>query len=338
MRSKNTGEGILRCPVCGRKARRLIDGVCEVCYFSRILENFPETVTVRICSICGRLETSPETKLRHLIRKHFRQLPKDVTVELKKLSETEFLIEVHLPYYDEVLEKRIKIEFEPYVCRSCARRAGGYYEAIVQFRGKHWEYAAKVFKMLINNASQEGSFISKEEPTKNGVDFRVGSKVVAEQLLKKMEQDYRIGYIAERSFKVVGIDKQTSKPRTRFTYLFRTYDFSPGSAVLYRSRPYKVLGYQGNTIELLDLLSGKRVQKPLNDLVAYAEELATEKGEVIYLDSQKIYVLDKENSLKELEYLDINPSIGDVVEYIEFQNRKIAVRVYGSKEKEKTRH
>ncbi|NPA86038.1 MAG: hypothetical protein GXO42_01380 [bacterium] len=333
MRSKNSSKGILTCPVCGKKTEKLIEGVCEHCYYSKLAEKLiPAKIKVRLCPSCGKFDAPPEKKLHDLLRHRLGKL----NVKYQVLKRDESTYEVYIVTGNKGIAREVKVEIEKRTCRACSCKAGGYYEAIVQFRGANWQYAARIFRLLVENSPRSFAFISGEQETRHGVDYRLGSRAVAEQLLKKMEKDYRLGYVASRSVKVVGIDRQTSKPKVRFTYVFRTYDLLPGQIVLYRSTPYLILGYEKDQVQARNLLSNKVEQLSADKLVG-CELLQPEIGEVVYAEEGRVVFLDSRNELQEAETGIKNLRAGDKIEYIIFQDKKLVVGHVRSKEKASSR-
>ncbi len=77
------------------------------------------------------------------------------------------------------IKKRMKVNVIKNICQECSRKSGGYFEAIIQLRGKQSkinQYDKLFRKMLLKK-----SFVAKEEELKEGLDLYIGnSRAVVE--------------------------------------------------------------------------------------------------------------------------------------------------------------
>jgi len=103
-----------------------------------------------------------------------------------------------------------KVRFKWEQCPYCARRAGEYYEAVIQIRGKRWKKLYDVLLSWLPNQMDPLAFITKELPTKNGIDVYIGSKKVAEKFSRKARQ---LGAAIKISHSLVTV--RDGKPITR---------------------------------------------------------------------------------------------------------------------------
>ncbi|MGB9719317.1 MAG: NMD3-related protein [Candidatus Anstonellales archaeon] len=71
------------------------------------------------------------------------------------------------------------------ICPDCSRKAGGYFEAIIQFRGNPKKYMNK--KEKVERMLRKKTFITKEENLKEGVDLYIGSSKIVAEVLKELE-------------------------------------------------------------------------------------------------------------------------------------------------------
>lgn len=139
------------CPRCGRKNGEIafIGNFCERCR-GEMQRAEPEAVLVPLCRTCGRIKLGGwREKSEELLR-----------------------------------EAGAQVRFVPQLCVDCSRRSGGYFEAIIQLRGSA-ENTAKARDELVERM-ERGSFVSKVEQLREGVDIYAGSRKEALAALREM--------------------------------------------------------------------------------------------------------------------------------------------------------
>jgi NMD protein affecting ribosome stability and mRNA decay len=102
-------------------------------------------------------------------------------------------------------------------CPECSRRAGGYFEAVLQLRGG---FGKKNLESIVDDVEKHKdkfSFVSEIRKVPGGYDIYLGSKSSAEKIVKQ----YRDKAEIKRSNQLVGLDKQSGKKKYRFFYLIR---------------------------------------------------------------------------------------------------------------------
>lgn len=109
------------------------------------------------------------------------------------------------------VKQKIKVNVVKNICPECSRKSGGYYEGIIQLRGKKGKVKKAqrdLKKMLLKR-----TFITKEEELKEGVDLYIGeSKAVVELLAE-------LGLKAKITRKLAG--QKEGKRLYRTTFLIR---------------------------------------------------------------------------------------------------------------------
>lgn len=329
MRSNITSERDLICPVCGSRTRVLLNGLCVSCYLEKLLEKLPEELEVRICKSCGKYERS----LEDMVSKHLKDSDIEIDCELEPLDEENLKITLKHDKYKK--EKIVKLDYDFYLCHNCYLSTASFYEAIVQVRGKNWRYVSDVIKFLINNLEQKRNkkLVSEEKELKNGMDFRIMDKYVAEQIIKKIQNNYKLAYISKTTSKFKGIDKQTSKPKLKFTYLLRTYDYVRGDAIVYNNDLYVVDNIDKNTIILTNTRTGNKIKLSLNEVHKHGKKLEEEEGTLLYEENKLAYINTKDNNIIEALVLDDHPKPGEKVGFVNYDNKTYLVKRYGKKEK-----
>ena len=213
------------CPRCGRTEKEIpfIGFFCRDCY----LELHPPVkipeLSLKICPTCGRIFvghwTNPDlTKIARWIQEHIKVSPDvsspslSITIGLEDKKHIEFrgiltgvVQNVPIQYKFHGTVRKVYEQ-----CPLCARRAGGYYEAVLQLRGKRWrEFYDRVISMVSSERDPK-AFIVKELPRRNGIDLLIGSKKVAERIARKLKME---GAQLRTSYSQVG--EKDGRPITR---------------------------------------------------------------------------------------------------------------------------
>ncbi len=217
--------GVKVCPRCGRTEKEVpfIGFFCRDCYLELNPPIKESEIKLKVCPTCGRIFVGywtefDLTKVAKWIKDHIK-ISNDVekpilTITLGK--EDEKTIEYRGILTGVIQGTPIEYRFSGTVrkvyeqCPYCARRAGGYYEAVIQLRGERWK---ELYKEVIDRISKEKdpkAFVTKEVPRREGIDIFVGSKKVAEKVAKKLKQ---LG--AKVKFSYEQVTEKDGKPVTR---------------------------------------------------------------------------------------------------------------------------
>ncbi len=109
------------------------------------------------------------------------------------------------------LKRKFTVNVVKNICPDCVRKSGGYFEAIIQIRGK----GAKIgrYDRLFKKMLAKKTFVTKEEMHKEGLDLYIGnSRAVVEMLAE-------LGLRAKVSRKLAG--EKAGKRLYRTTFLVR---------------------------------------------------------------------------------------------------------------------
>ncbi|MFH1393656.1 MAG: NMD3-related protein [Candidatus Micrarchaeota archaeon] len=204
---------MLICPKCGKTddAVKFIESFCVDCYPVNV--KVPEKkITVQICKHCNKMFLKGEW-MRHSDKKIREQVVSKCRGDFKS---AEYDLENGIVNF--IIEKRgseIKvgrkyaIESVTVTCPTCSRVSGGYFEAIVQLRGKD-EKVEKNRKLFEGRLSKR-TFITKETPQKGGIDLYVGNSKAVLELVREL------GLNAKITTKLVGVKEGGRKAyRTSF--------------------------------------------------------------------------------------------------------------------------
>ncbi len=220
------------CPSCGVSEDRkpFVGFFCIDCYLERNPPIKSVKKEVKRCPTCGRVFIDnrwQDFSLERLSRYLERSIKLSDEVERPIVTvafgnETtkgiEFTVMVRgiikgtpvtYRYIDTLLFKKEQ-------CPYCAKRYGGYFEAVLQLRGPKWREAYNFSLTFLSTQKDPMAFISKEVVKKEGIDIYVGSKRVVEKLLRKAKLK---GWIVKRSFEHV--TEKDGKPVNRLIGLIR---------------------------------------------------------------------------------------------------------------------
>ncbi len=173
------------CPKCGitSEKRKFIGPFCISCYKVRL--ESPERVEVEYCPRCGRVKRKGEWvkygefDVGELILDKSGGDIENFSYS-REDGEGTYLVRVGDALIEE--KRKINVKWEGNLCRDCSRRAGGYFEVILQLRGS----AGKVSKLMekIYGEIEKRTPVSKVVEQKEGVDFYVVDKSVVDRVLK----------------------------------------------------------------------------------------------------------------------------------------------------------
>jgi len=206
------------CCICGKITEELIDSRCYACYLKENPPDVPEKIEVRVCKTCNRLyyrgkwehisDSMPEVLAQGAVdffyKKGFEVESFDILEfyenEGKILSKVKIKGKVNVVPFEREEEIIVKAKFEQ--CIDCSRKAGGYYEAILQIRGSYDK--DEIYDIIEKNL--QNSFISKTKELKEGVDFYMGSQKVAKRIARILKNKYNAEVIVSPT--LVGRSKE----------------------------------------------------------------------------------------------------------------------------------
>jgi NMD protein affecting ribosome stability and mRNA decay len=174
------------CPTCNRSSddARFFGEFCEFCTAEQLKKKVPEFANVYTCRFCGRVKTGADYE-KPSNKSIAAALEHELGIKDCKLSVHEFNLErrravVEFSCYEGqlVFTKQVKLKIEHKTCQSCYRIKSGYYEAVIQLRGRE-ELLRKTAGRLAAYMERHGAFISKEERVRNGYDIYVSDKMAA---------------------------------------------------------------------------------------------------------------------------------------------------------------
>jgi len=190
------------CPKCGKTVEKLYNNLCAEDFLKTLsLEKaFPRKIVLKQCKQCRKIyinkksAATVEGALDFFLQEVLRSdaiYSATYRVEGQKVH-----ITLTLKYEDlEKVEGFVReLVIKNIVCESCSMKNSGYFNSILQLR-----VPEKVLQIIIDDILNQidlmrnynkMAFLGKFEKKKEGVDFYIGSKDVAEQIAKELKLKY----------------------------------------------------------------------------------------------------------------------------------------------------
>ncbi len=184
-------------------------------------------------------------------------------------------------------------------CDTCSRRAGTYYEAILQVRRNRTlsdgelDNIQKKVKDFVQSLSRNNrnAFISKTLDIKGGLDFYLSPSSAGRELSKTLSAS--MGGIVNSSSELAG--RKDGEDLYRMTYLVRLYDYGPGDFISANNILYRVMHMTKQGAKVRHLVKGVTTTVPHNSiqLVGVASEVA--EAVVVSQGQNEVQVMDPED-------------------------------------------
>ena len=179
------------CFLCGKKTDDLIEGYCEECYNKEFnLIEVPKEIKLVRCSKCDRTRYKNQwmdKEIDELLKDKVKVLGRNVKIKIKINDNVHVIAKGYLKGSKTVKEEEheIIIKIKKIVCQDCSRRTGGYYEAIIQLRGKTTE----AMDFIDDNIIRENQTF-RVEKVKNGLDIYLADKKFANRLTNDVKKKF----------------------------------------------------------------------------------------------------------------------------------------------------
>lgn len=173
------------CPTCNRSSEeaRFIGEFCEFCVTDKVKANLPINVKLRRCRVCGAIRDSKgfvpysNEAMSDAIAQQFHR--SDCSIRLKEFDEMRKKALLHIVCETEDGKIRfnyeIGVKFTKEMCPSCYRKSAGYYEAILQLRGREND-VARFLDSFTHFITKGDAFISRTDEMGNGIDMYISDK------------------------------------------------------------------------------------------------------------------------------------------------------------------
>ncbi|MBW3583910.1 MAG: hypothetical protein KY455_12520 [Euryarchaeota archaeon] len=308
------------CPDCGVETESLTAGSCPRCFQKRnALAEVEPYVDVYLCAHCGGRRdgsgwTDPDGRSEldmidgaviRAVRVHTLLEVPEVTVAGEPQDDKHYGYDIMVDGEVEGVSLEAMVEttarVKRTVCASCSRQQGGYFNAIVQFRGRdrdpsdeeRQEAGDLVVRELdrMRRSGNQAAFLTKQGKVKGGHDFFISEIDVARIVAKKLVD--RFDAELTESAKLMG--RQNGRDVHRVTFLVRMPHYRRGDFVLHRDLPAQVDRIDRKTVQLRDLVSGRQMTVPRDeigrtDVVASRE--AVKEVQVVSVVRDEALILD----------------------------------------------
>ncbi|MCK5397899.1 MAG: 60S ribosomal export protein NMD3, partial [Thermoplasmata archaeon] len=249
------------CVECGSEDE-IFGSLCRNCLLSKELIMPPAYIALEMCHDCGRFFESGRWKDVYHIELASSILD-DRTKTHAQVESLSWDIPDFLPEKGEHREicqavamiggKEFEQDFEVGIrirvqmCPSCSRKSSDYFEAVIQLRKdnvstKDAEIELAIENQLILNytdtlaGNEDNAFLSKWGTVQGGIDYYIGSIVLAKNIAAKMRDNY--GASLKESNTVVGM--RDGQDLFRWTILVRMPLNGVGDVVAYDRKLYVV--------------------------------------------------------------------------------------------------
>ncbi len=216
------------CYLCGATSDELVQGLCSSCFLKEKKPvKLPKRIRTSICRECGNSSLSPvaEEAVRKNISGDLEELEIKVSIKDREESGKKILLDLEVETAGKTMGLEYRSLFNPVLeinrilCPDCSRRAGGYYESVIQLRSEDAESMLRELHSYMNQLYKRDkrAYISGETKAKGGVDIKLGSTRAAKQLASHFRSLY--GVDVKESATVVG--KKEGRDLYRTTILIR---------------------------------------------------------------------------------------------------------------------
>jgi len=308
------------CVECGRETEIFKDGLCKKCYLkNNHFTEGPEKIDLPICPHCGayKYKNTWTSKIQNEVLIKIIKNVFKISRELKKVdinpvcNDTDDGLKCRVIISGFIDDEEINeehdliVNLKRTVCDVCSKRFGGYHEAIIQVRAESRNLTNEEIDNIVlsvenmvehqRSKGNRGLFITDMGREHGGVDFFLSDKTAAQNITKKLFEEY--GGEMKTSAKNIGM--KDSKQIYRSTYLLRLPSFQKDDVVKISDSYYYVYSISGKKTHLIDIKNWEDKVFEIKDLqnlkVVGGEELIKEmivisqKKDEIQLMNQKTY-------------------------------------------------
>ncbi|MCD4845556.1 MAG: hypothetical protein K8R25_13830 [Methanosarcinales archaeon] len=279
----------LACPLCGRITDHYINGLCRDCFLKNItIANVPQVIHTIICAACGAVKKGRrwemnDTEIEELIKEQIirsvkiNPIIKDYKISIRLTSRDPRIFNGKIVVNslidgiktDTELQTQVRVKKE--TCVICSRRAGGYYEAMVQIRANERfpdeDEQDQVLDMIFNivdrqyNSGNGMSFITKIEKLHEGTDVYLGSNSIARQICRTASGQFGANF--SESSTLAG--RKDGENIYRITYSLKLPRFVPGDIIRFTDEII-LIRHSGKRTSGLNLETGHEFVEHTNKL------------------------------------------------------------------------
>jgi len=293
------------CHICGKITSELYENKCQRCFIKeKSFLRLPK-LSVRVCREClryfkkGRWGRATGTLEEVLKGACFYTLKESLYVEMEdprvniqvgepvKTSNKVYHVKCTVRASGEVsgitcedeVDVDVKVALE--LCNDCSRRAGGYYEAVLQLRGGADAVTSEADELLSTLTRDQKAFLTRVKKLKEGTDLYFASTQACRKSAKTLIEKY--GGSLKESAHLQGVNK-SGKNVYRVAISLRLPSIGKNDVIVFDGNVYQVLGFGGGRVSLFDLESRKKLSLPFKSLES-AEKLEGEVLKAVVLEA-----------------------------------------------------
>ena len=275
----------MQCFRCGKEhpGAHLIDGLCPDCFVET--ENpfvLDEHITVLVCASCGSVlrgkvwlkRMEPDGLVEHALAEHT-----SVRDGVEVVSLTREKVRGDLRSFDLKVHAELRVRGQVFardfpthlkvrtsLCDVCSRRAGSYFEAIVQVRAFEGamdpDHKARLRAQVEATVARLGEterdlFLTKIDEIHGGLDFYLSSTSAAQRIASALRDE--LGATLLRSGKIAGVRDGSELQRT--TLSVRLPKFIRNDVLVAGERVFLVHKVHAKSIVVTDLETGVQENK-----------------------------------------------------------------------------
>jgi 60S ribosomal export protein NMD3 len=306
------------CVRCGQEAP-LREGLCADCFLAKhTLISIPSVVRVEVCATCGArhrggswgdplpdLDKAIVEEVRGAIEVDGRVGRWEMALDGGEHDPTNFEYDVVVRGDAQGIAFEIRkptvVHVQRSTCTRCGRRAGGYYESILQVRADdrpiendERDHAGRIIERALADMRAGGdldSFLVKAKEVRGGWDFYFGTVHAARNIAKSLQGE--LGAVIKETASLVGRDK-TGIDLYRVTFSVKLPRARVGGFVVLDDRLFAVMSMGPKLAILTDLEEHRRVTRQRNELA----------GATVLRPADAIEAVVVSESARELQILD----------------------------------
>lgn len=175
---------VKKCPLCNRTSDEVefYGEFCRYCRQEKLRMKLPNLIQLTKCNRCqkvlakGHFVKATTSNLELALS----QVLKGYTIKLIGEDEKEKTITIEVteetPEYTITGEKVFGLKIQKTICETCNKRAGSYYEGVIQLRGENTEKMERFIEKINKYMEERNEFIPNVKTADNGFDVYVSNK------------------------------------------------------------------------------------------------------------------------------------------------------------------
>ncbi len=308
------------CPKCGKDTKRLIDSLCQECFFeSSDLVKVPQVLHAQVCSNCGahfnRGRWTNDYDIDEIVIRTvedellIHEKAEDIELYIEPRQMTPHLYRVRVEVDATIIGERLHQQVETEVrigrmaCDMCSRISGGYFESILQIRAtnrrlndEEKKECMAIVNSILKRMRKKGdrmAFISNSIDDREGIDLYMGSANASRDICKEVVSE--LGGTFSESPNL--FTRKDGKDVYRITFALRLPEFMPGDIIEFGENVIEVRKF-GKNVTGTNLISGsKYLSKPdeIQDAKLVGRREDAVRTVVVATEDDELMVLDPEN-------------------------------------------